>query len=315
MSSKRVAVIDIGSNSIKILVAEGRAVTPVFEKTLEVRISPGAGEPQDRLSEAGLAAGVGAVAALLPEADLRGAESIAIVATSMVREALNRAEFAEEIEDATGERLRILTGAQEAAGIAAGVATDPALAGVKRLGIFDLGGGSLEFIHRVDGGVLDAISHRVGGVRMTRAHVPDAAAPVSAEAVAAVRAEVRRHFEKNILAAAKSGPLALAGCGGAFSAARAMIGARTGKSAKDTPARITVSELESLLRETASKPLADRLALPGIPAARADILPAAFATLLEVAALAKADAFTHSWRNLRYGVAAGLLGVPGGLRV
>lgn len=312
MKQARVAVVDIGSNSIKILVAEGRAVTPVFEKTLEVRLSPAADEPQEAISERAMAAGVGAVAALLPHADLAGAGRIAVVATSMVREAVNGAEFAEEILDATGEPLRVLTGEEEAAGIAAGVATDPALAGVKRLGIFDLGGGSLEFIWREDGRVRQALSRRVGAVRMTRAHVAHPESPVPAAALAAVRAEVRAAYADVLTAA---GPLALAGCGGAFSAARAMIGARAGKGAKDTPAFVSVAELERLLAEVAGKPLAERLAVPGVPAGRADILPAAFATLLEVAALAKADGFTHSWRNLRYGVAAGLLGVPGGLRI
>lgn len=303
----RVAVIDIGSNSIKILVAEGPGVKPVFERTLETRLSPGPDEPQDALSEKAVAAGVGAVAALLPYADLHGAEKIAVVATSMVREAANGAEFAEAVEDATGERLRILSGDEEAAGIAAGVATDPAFAGVARLGILDLGGGSLEFIHRVDGKVRAALSHRVGAVRMTRKFVLKPECPVGAAELAAVRQEVNSLFAPVFADALRSGPLTLAGCGGAFSAARAMLGARAGKGARETDATLTVAALTELLHEVASKPLEARIAIPGVPAARADILPVAFATLLELADLAKVPAFTHSWRNLRYGVAAGLL--------
>lgn len=307
MSSKRVAVIDIGSNSIKILVAEGPGVKTVFEKTLETRISPKAGEPQDIISEDGIGAGVGAVSALLPYADLQGAATIAIVATSMVREAKNAAEFAEELLDCTGEKLRILSGDEEAAGIAAGVATDPAFDGVAKLGIFDLGGGSLEFIHRVDGKVKSALSRRAGAVRMTREFVMKPELPVSVAELAAVRNEVNALFAPVIAGALKSGPMTLAGCGGAFSAARAILGARTGKSVRETPAFVSVEQLQDLLAELSGKPVEARIAIPGVPAARADVLPAAFATLLEVAALAKADGFTHSWRNLRYGVAAGLL--------
>ncbi len=306
-SSKRVAVVDIGSNSIKILVAEGPGVKTVFEKTLETRISPKADEPQDVLSEDGIAAGIGAVSALLPYADLQGAERIAIVATSMVREAKNAAEFAEALLDCTGEKLRILTGDEEAAGIAAGVATDPALASVSKLGIFDLGGGSLEFIQRLDGKVKTSLSRRVGAVQMTRPLIRKAELPVSVAELAAVRKEVNALFSPVIAGALKSGPMTLAGCGGAFSAARAILGAREGKSAMDTPAYVSVAQLAELLAELASKPLDARIAMPGVPAARADVLPAAFATLLEIAALAKADGFTHSWRNLRYGIAAGLL--------
>ena len=305
--NKRVAVIDIGSNSIKILVAEGREVKPLFEKTLEVRLSPAADEPQDEISIRAMESGVGAVSALLPEADLRGVDAIAVVATSMVRDAKNGAEFAEAIEESTGEKLRILTGKQEAEGIAAGIATDPDLAGKARLGIFDLGGGSLEFIHREAGKVRTAISHPAGAVRLTRRFVPHPEKPVSAAELAAVRAEVTKLFSGAIAEALKSGPLALAGCGGAFTAVRAITGARTGKTAKESPAFIPVSLLEELMKDLASKPVEDRIAIPGVPAARADILPVAFATLLEVAKLAKVDGFTHSWRNLRYGVAAGLL--------
>lgn len=305
--SPRVAVIDIGSNSIKILVAEGASVKPVFERTLDARISPAAGEPQDVISEHGIGVAIGAVAALLPYADLNGAERIAIVATSMVREAKNRAELAEELLDCTGEKLRVLTGDEEAAGIAAGIATDPALAGVKNLGVFDLGGGSLEFIHRVDGRVRTALSHRTGAVQMTRRFVAHPELPVPAEELAAVRAEVKARFAPAIAEALKSGPVTLVGCGGAFSAARAILGAREGKETKDTNPVVTVAQFEALLAELAGKPLAERIAIPGLPAARADVLPAGFATLLEVAALAKADRFTHSWRNLRYGIAAKML--------
>lgn len=307
--SPRVAVIDIGSNSIKILVAEGASVKPVFERTLDARISPAACEPQDVISEHGIGVAIGAVAALLPFADLNGAERIAIVATSMVREAKNSAELIEELLDCTGEKLRILTGAEEAAGIAAGIATDPALAGVKNLGVFDLGGGSLEFIHRLDGKVRAAISHRTGAVQMTRRCVAHPELPVPASELAAVRAEVRARFAPAVAEALKSGPVALVGCGGAFSAARAILGAREGKETKDTNPVVTVAQLEALLAELASKPLSERIAIPGVPAARADVLPAGFATLLEVAALAKADRFTHSWRNLRYGIAAKMLSV------
>jgi exopolyphosphatase/guanosine-5'-triphosphate,3'-diphosphate pyrophosphatase len=307
MSSKRVAVIDIGSNSIKILVAEGPGVKTVFEKTLETRISPKAGEPQDVLSEDGIAAGVGAVSALLPYADLQGAEKIAIVATSMVREAKNAGEFAEELLDCTGEKLRILSGDEEAAGIAAGVATDPAFSGVAKLGIFDLGGGSLEFIHRVDGRMKSALSRRAGAVHMTRKFIQKPELPVSVAELAAVRNEVNTLFAPVIADALKAGPMKLAGCGGAFSAARAILGARTGLAAKDTPAHVSVAQLNELLAELASKPVDARIAIPGVPAGRADVLPAAFATLLEIATLAKADGFTHSWRNLRYGIAAQLL--------
>ena len=87
----RAAVIDIGSNSIKVLVADrGADGTPqeVLSRTLEARISQGLGADRPRLSVAGMARGVGAVAELADEARRLGALRVAAVATSAVRDAL-----------------------------------------------------------------------------------------------------------------------------------------------------------------------------------------------------------------------------------
>jgi exopolyphosphatase / guanosine-5'-triphosphate,3'-diphosphate pyrophosphatase len=58
---------------------------------------------------------------------------------------------------------------------------------------------------------------------------------------------------------------------------------------------------------TAPLPLAQRRAVRGLPPKRADVFPAALATLLEVARFAGVDRFAHSFYNLRYGVVAEML--------
>src|SRR5882672_7268810 len=98
MSTPTLAVVDIGSNSIKILVASpGSPGNPelrvLFQETLETRISGGLGQDQSKLGEAGMDAGVRAITRLFELAAPHAPTHRKIVATSAVRDAQNRAEF------------------------------------------------------------------------------------------------------------------------------------------------------------------------------------------------------------------------------
>jgi exopolyphosphatase/guanosine-5'-triphosphate,3'-diphosphate pyrophosphatase len=147
MSSGSVAVIDIGSNSIKILVAQrgpDGSVVPLKVRTLDARISAGISASEPRLSLDGMVRGVDAVRTLLADAAAYSPTQTALVATSAVRDALNGAEFRARVQEATGHAIRILSGEQEAALIGRGLTVDPALRGLRDFYVFDLGGGSLE---------------------------------------------------------------------------------------------------------------------------------------------------------------------------
>ena len=130
----RVAVVDIGSNSIKLLVAsrspDGRLVE-IRSRTLEVRIRPGhrrGQAPAWRRRD-----GAGRRRSREPARPRPGVWArtrIVAVATSAVRDASNGPEFRERVRAATGAELRILTGVEEANLIGRGLTTDPALAGL-----------------------------------------------------------------------------------------------------------------------------------------------------------------------------------------
>jgi exopolyphosphatase/guanosine-5'-triphosphate,3'-diphosphate pyrophosphatase len=151
MPAPVLAVIDIGSNSIKLLVATpgpnvGLELRVLFQKTLETRISGGLGNDKSKLSESGIAAGVGAIKQLLDLAQPFAPTIYRIVATSAVRDAQNCADFAARVQTVTSTPIEILSGEDEALLIARGIQTDSALKGVKEFCIADLGGGSLECI-------------------------------------------------------------------------------------------------------------------------------------------------------------------------
>jgi len=145
MEKVRRAVIDVGTNSIKLLVADVEdQVVPVWEGSKQTRLGRGFYETH-QLQPAAIAQTARAVAEFAAAARERQAKSIRIIATSAVRDALNAQELTREIEQAAGLRVEILSGEQEADLVFQGVATDPAM-GHQPLLLLDVGGGSTEFI-------------------------------------------------------------------------------------------------------------------------------------------------------------------------
>ena len=141
----RVAVLDIGSNSIKILVAERDAGEPpvaLWQQAIDARISMGISAALPQLTEDGMARGLEAIKELLAAAAPHAPERAVLVATSAVRDAGNGAEFSRRVSQATGFDLRILSGEEEANAIGRGLTCDPALADLQDFYLFDLGGGA-----------------------------------------------------------------------------------------------------------------------------------------------------------------------------
>jgi exopolyphosphatase/guanosine-5'-triphosphate,3'-diphosphate pyrophosphatase len=310
--SAPVAVIDIGSNSIKLLVAtrgdEGGLLV-VHTQSIDARISAGISRDRPVLSEAGMAAALAAVRLLAADAAAHGAASLRLVATSAVRDAANGGDFRERVHEATGVAPRILTGDEEAALIGRGLLCDPALRDRSDFTVCDLGGGSLECIGFADRAIRGKVSLPLGCVRLTERFVPDPAAPVPAEALAAVAAHTREGLIASAFAfTAKRGSI-LIGTGGTISTARAILGRRAGLKFSASDPVVSLAGLNALLAEVAALPLAARRAIPGLAAARADVFPAALATVVALLEHAGSEKVHHSLCNLRYGIAAEALGL------
>jgi exopolyphosphatase/guanosine-5'-triphosphate,3'-diphosphate pyrophosphatase len=146
METVRRAVIDIGTNSIKLLVADvsPEKVEPVLEQSRQTRL--GSGFYQTRqLQAAAIDATVRAISGFVEIARQHSASSIKLIATSAAREAKNADQLTSAVKAACGLRVQILTGDQEADWVFKGVTTDSLLAGLPLL-ILDVGGGSAEFI-------------------------------------------------------------------------------------------------------------------------------------------------------------------------
>lgn len=308
VNSPSVAVIDIGSNSIKVLVA-ARAPDGGLEirlhKSLDARISAGISAAEPRLSEEGMARGIAAVQELLALAAPHAPARTLLVATSAVRDAANGAEFRARILAATGHDIRILTGREEANGIGRGLTADPALADLSDFYVFDLGGGSLECLEFRDRQIQQELSLQLGCVRLTEKFVRDPSAPFADDSRTLIAAHVAATLRASSF---RFGATHYAvGTGGTVATVRAILGARSGKKAEETAPLVTTTELAALLDFLAPMALEERRRIPGLPSARADVFPTAIATILAVADAGGFTQFRHSFYNLRYGLAAELL--------
>ena len=304
-----VAVIDIGSNSIKALVAARDAagqLQAMISQTIDARISAGISQSEPRLTEDGMARGLAAIQELLAAAAPFSPLKTVLVATSAVRDAANGPDFRARVHAAIGHEIRILTGDEEANGIGRGLTCDPALADLHNFYVFDLGGGSLECLAFRQRQIEQAVSLQLGCVRLTEKFVTDPTAPFSAQSREQIDAHVRAvlgasSFKFNLPAAVG------VGTGGTVSTVRAIYGARHGQSAESTSPRVTVAQLRELLEELGAMPLSRRQQVPGLPPARADVFPTALAMIIALADYGGLTELRHSFYNLRWGLAADAL--------
>ena len=166
-SDEPLAAIDIGTNSIHLVVARptGNNRFEVIDRDKEVvRLGSGSGDMK-RLAPEAMDRGLDALRRFRQVADSRGAEIFA-VATSAVREADNRTEFVRRARDEAGVRVAVVSGAEEARLIRLG-ALQAVPAYEQRHLLIDIGGGSTEFIIGERDEVLGARSLKLGAIRLT----------------------------------------------------------------------------------------------------------------------------------------------------
>ena len=146
MGQVRRAVIDVGTNSVKLLVAQvaGHEVRPLLEESKQTRLGSGFYETHCLQPEA-IASTAKAVARFAEIARQQEVSPIRVIATSAARDALNAQELTSAIEAASGLKVEIISGEQEADWVFQGVTSDQRFAS-ERLLLLDVGGGSTEFI-------------------------------------------------------------------------------------------------------------------------------------------------------------------------
>ncbi|MEX2973175.1 exopolyphosphatase [Streptomyces sp. C184] len=313
---KRVAAIDCGTNSIRLLVADA---------------DPATGELKDldrRMQIVRLGQGVDRTGRLAPEALERtfaacreyaavikglGAEEVRFVATSASRDAENREDFVRGVVDILGVEPEVITGDQEAEFSYTGATKE--LTGRTDLAqpflVVDIGGGSTEFVLG-DGSVRAARSVDVGCVRMTERHLVHEGAisdPPTDGQIAAIKADVAAALDR----AEETVPLreaaTLVGLAGSVTTVAAIaLGLKSYDSEAIHHSRLSLAQVREITGRLLSSTHAERAAIPVMHPGRVDVIAAGALVLLSIMERTGAGEVVVSEHDILDGIAWSIAG-------
>jgi exopolyphosphatase/guanosine-5'-triphosphate,3'-diphosphate pyrophosphatase len=306
--STRVAAIDLGTNTVRLLVAEVTAGAAGWRTVLAEQRVTRLGEgfrTTGALGDAAAARTAAAVIDYVARARSAGATRVVIAATSAVRDAANGRMFVRELEQATGIGVRVISGEEEArltlAGIVAGLGRLPGV-----VVAFDIGGGSTEYILARDGALVTAVSLRLGVVPLAeRFPFPNAVeANGYTELRAVVDAQLRRELPPAIATARVDTLVGTAGTVTTLAALDLDL-------AEYDPARVqghvlTRAAIERQRRRLNALDVAGRAALPCLERGRADLIVGGVAIIEATLDQLGIEQLTVSDWSLREGLVAEL---------
>jgi exopolyphosphatase/guanosine-5'-triphosphate,3'-diphosphate pyrophosphatase len=296
---KRVAVIDVGTNSARLLVAEvaGGRVMPVQRRTRVTRLGRGV-DLSGRLAAEAIEDACEAIGEYVEAIEGLGAERVEAIATSAVRDAANGGAFIAELRERFALSARVIDGEEEARLTYLGATsehhpTEPTL-------VVDIGGGSTELIVGSGGEIEFHASLQAGVVRHTERHI--SSDPPTAVELESLAADVRGLIGQ----ATGDGPEVGEGI--------AVAGTPTSLAAIDLrlepydPLRVHGHRLElpaiqRMLSRLASVPLAERVEIPGLHADRAPTIVAGVIILVETMRAFGLERIEVSEHDILYGTA------------
>ena len=300
----RVATIDIGTNTVLLLVAEtgeGGELVPVEEHATITRL----GEGVDRTRTLAPAAVERTNACLDRYAAIverQGAERVAVVGTSAMRDAGGGEAVRAHVMARFGVESRTISGDEEARLTFAGAMSGlPGRSAPGEVVVFDIGGGSTEVVRgeRSTGAVAYAQSFDVGSVRLTERHVRSD--PPTPEETAAVLEAARATFATLPPLQLAAPPIGIAGT--MTTLAAVSLGMREYDAPRVHGLTLPIAEIERVVDRLAALPLDARRGVPGLEPKRADVIVAGGLVALAFLRGVRADAVTISDRGVRWGLA------------
>jgi len=297
----RISAIDIGSNSIRQTIADV-SPTGTIRVVDEMKAAPrlGAGlYKKGALSEVAIQNALTTLTRMATLANQLGVKRTEVVATSAVRDASNGDEFLKLVRSETGLKIRVLRGEDEAR-----LSFRSALAhfdlGVGRAVVMDIGGGSLELALSADGLVDRLISLPLEAISVTERYL---GADMKKKGMRKLRKhvwlELRRHLSARHWHATR-----IFCSGGTFTSLASIYLARIGmESAKTVHGTVIPRiELEHIVDMLRNMSPAERQGVPGLSAARSDIILGGLAVAAEVAARVEAKELVVSAYGIREGI-------------
>jgi exopolyphosphatase/guanosine-5'-triphosphate,3'-diphosphate pyrophosphatase len=295
----RVAVVDVGTNSARLLVADvaGGRVSPVERRSTVTRLGRGV-DLSGRLSAEAIedaCAAIGDYVALYKEL---GAETVEAIATSAVRDAENGSAFVAELRERFALSARVLDGEEEARLTYLGATseqrpTEPTL-------VVDIGGGSTELIVGTGETISFHTSLQAGVVRHSERHI--ATDPPTVLELEALATDVRGLIEAAIAdgVEVKAG---IAVAGTPTSLAAVELGLEPYDPARVHGHVLSLPSIQRMLSQLASTPLAQRVEIPGMHPDRAPTIVAGVVVLIETMRAFGLERIQVSEHDILYGTA------------
>ena len=296
----RIAAIDIGSNSIRQIIADvspDGSIRVIDEMKAAPRLGAGI-EKSGRLSEIAIQNALAILGRMAALAKQLGAKRTEVIATSAVRGASNGQRFLDLVREETGLRIKIVDGEDEAA-----LSFRSALAhfdlGVGRAAIIDIGGGSLELALSADGLLERLLSLPLGAIRMTEEFLSDG----KRKGLTRLRKYARRKLEKNLPVSDWRGSRVICSGGTATNLAGILLARGGMESARTVHGTVVPRvELEHIVDVLYNMSAGERQGVAGLNPARADIIVAGLAVIAEVVARLDARELVVSAYGIREGV-------------
>jgi exopolyphosphatase/guanosine-5'-triphosphate,3'-diphosphate pyrophosphatase len=301
--SHRVAVVDVGSNSTRLLVADVGAgdVAEIERQSRVTRLGRGV-DLTGQLSAEAIEAACDAIADYVAICRERSVERIEVIATSAVRDASNGEAFVAELRERFALSARVLDGEEEARLTYMGATfedppAEPTL-------VIDIGGGSTELIVGIGREIAFHTSMQAGVVRHTERHITsDPPTPNELEALAG---DIRGLIEAAINAdPATTATAAIAVAGTPTSLASIELGLEPYDPRQVHRRTLDLVSIQRLLSQLASAPLAKRAEIRGLHPDRAPSIVAGVVILVETMRAFDLERITVSEHDILYGVAIG----------
>ncbi|MEQ8715068.1 MAG: Ppx/GppA phosphatase family protein [Cyclobacteriaceae bacterium] len=268
----RIAVIDMGTNTFHLLVADVRdgQFETVYREKSAVKIGA-KGINEGLIIPEALERALTAVRRFKQITDLEKVDQIFATATSAIRNASNGQELVDKIKEETGIKVRIISGEEEAQLIYYGVSHALKLGDETSL-IMDIGGGSIEFIIGTASEIKWKHSFEIGGQRMIdQFHKHD---PIQLSEIEDVEAYLGAHLNLLFEKVTAYQPTTLIGSSGTFDTLsdihRIVLGLEKSPDATEFP--LTVKGFQEILRDILAKTREERLAIPGMIELRVDMI-------------------------------------------
>jgi exopolyphosphatase/guanosine-5'-triphosphate,3'-diphosphate pyrophosphatase len=304
---ERWATIDVGTNTVLLLVAERRGDTlaPVLERADITRLGRGV-DATGRLDPAAIHDTVAVLAEYARAARELGARVVACVATSAARDAANGGEFFDAARAAAELSPEVIPGDEEARLVWASAWRDFGRAG-EPLAVLDVGGGSTELSYGDGDAPRGRTSLQVGAVRLTERHVRGD--PPSAAEVDRLRAAAREAVRPLAALPGRAPGGRLVGVAGTVTTLAAVSQSLPVYDAgKVHGSALSLQEIERLAATLAALAVRERAALPGMEPKRADVILAGAVVVAEAMRATGFDRLTVSDRGVRWGLLYDRLG-------